>query len=301
MRTHREGKSDWRGCDARRIIRPLWSTKGAIRSRAGVGAGALITWQFGRFGISSFRQATTAPTTLFAPPPITRRRALGSAVERDMPTTARGVAELHEKLETIVGKTSKAELSVLQPDGVYQLLFVGQLAALDVGWVATIASQPLTFYTFRVLELADDGELLRRFEISWLSDPPPPTVVDSTPSSATVTWLTAQVCGMDMTAFAGGHDGLLYQLEVAEGRAWKASRVARFPGLRSHPQHFKVMLQLRGGAQGAQGSLSEVKVTDLRPATWYHFRLRVTYAHGGEEVSTRAVACRATRLVIRRV
>ena len=211
-------------------------------------------------------------------------------------TTGRGVAELHAKLETIVGKTSNTELSLLQPDGEYQLLFVGQLAALDVGWVASIASQPLTFYTFRVLELADDGELLNRFEVSWLSDPPPPTVLDSTPSSATVTWLTAQACGMDMTAFAGGHDGLVYQLEVAEGRAWKASRVARFPGLHSHPQHFKVMLQLRGGARGAQGRFSEVKVTDLRPATWYHFRLRVTYAHGGEEVSTRAAA--STRRVL---
>ena len=203
------------------------------------------------------------------------------------------VAALQERLESKVSSGSSIELSLLQADGSYHLLFVGQLLALDVGWVASsVATSPLTFYTFQVIELADDGSgaPMGRFEISWLTDPEPPHVVEASPSSSSVTWATAQVCGMDMTAFAGSHDGLVYQLEVAEGRAWKASRVARFPGASSHPTDYKVMLQLRGGAQGAQGRTSEVKVTDLRPATWYHFRLRVSYAYGGAEVLSETVA-----------
>ncbi|KAJ1460086.1 hypothetical protein M885DRAFT_458808 [Pelagophyceae sp. CCMP2097] len=202
---------------------------------------------------------------------------------RRISSSARALAK---RLQLPADAGEPIELCVVR-DGAWEVLFCGPCGRLDLEWVASLATdKPLTLFNYRVANLpaagaAADSVAARPREVNWLSDPDPPALHAAGLHDIVVGW--PRVDG------DGGADlPVSFQAEVAEGPSWTPARVqlqrlrdsadeaqlrkAEARGSGASPLRF-VALPPVGDARGA-------KIVDLRPATWYHVRLRATYGGG---------------------
>ena len=80
-----------------------------------------------------------------------------------------------------------------------------------------------------------------------------------------VQWKAVRFCGLDIIL---DKDAVQYILEVAEGHEWRGGMVSKYVSEGSFADYH---LMCRGS------SLLQAEVEDLKPATWYHWRLSIEY------------------------
>lgn len=135
-------------------------------------------------------------------------------------------------------------------------------------------------------------------DVTWLSDPEAPAILEAASREIALGWPVIEGCRGDLLRRAMKHGGAAFQIEVSEGPAWQPARVQQrrlrlaakqatrlSRGGRRSPPSDGEGDETGPGASNAKAFIAleavdgvgGVRVVDLRPATWYHMRLRVTY------------------------
>lgn len=109
-----------------------------------------------------------------------------------------------------------------------------------------------------------------------------PILVDRQSDSLTLQWQPVSFCGAPPTST--NHYSVHYVLEAAEGQEWRSGMSSRFvsdlsiisaareEGVEANPNGEPYRLMCCGPC------LTRVQVTDLKPATWFHWRLAIEYS-----------------------
>ena len=116
-----------------------------------------------------------------------------------------------------------------------------------------------------------------RKEFCWMTEPLAPRLEARDGKSITMVWDPVQCCGVDQSLVSGN---ITYCLEVNQGHQWVPGGVHQFAeGTESGT--FRLM--------GKGVGLTRLRVDDLKPAQWYHWRVRVDYLGSSVVSPARAV------------
>ncbi len=97
------------------------------------------------------------------------------------------------------------------------------------------------------------------------TDPLPPEIVDRTHNSFHVSWSPAKFCGI---VPPHSIDSVSYTLEIAEGVEWKQNFATKYMNDMTASSYRKVC---------SGTNVFSARISDLKPAHWYHLRLVVDY------------------------
>lgn len=177
------------------------------------------------------------------------------------------------------------------------LIYDGPEKQLDLSWVASLCPGPLCSHVYRVAHhLAKDSAPR---EITWLSDPEAPTVLSASMREAVLGWPLIDGCCSERLRRVVSSGGAAFQVEVSEGLSWQPARVQQKspnakgsrphrPGETAMQDRKSVSAFLRLTAVDGRGG---IRIVDLRPATWYKMRLRVTYANESKTIGPSVALC----------
>lgn len=162
---------------------------------------------------------------------------------------------------------SSIEVSVLNAAGEQVEIFNGLPALLPIKLFNAVLTASSTFYVMSIIGFRDTyaPENIVRSEFCWLTDPIPPVAESRTPYSLTLKWEPVSFCGIEGDLF---FDSITYVLEAAEGYEFQSGMVKNFvPDI----AEFDYKLICRGNM------LLQAEIVDLKPSTWYHFRIGIEY------------------------
>ena len=169
-------------------------------------------------------------------------------------------------------------------------IYRGQPSGLTQRYLNNALRSTGTFYIFNIyalknnLSINNHHSLMHRKEFIWLTPLSKPKINDATIYSISVAWGKVRFCG-----YKDGDIGIKlpkvpikYALEIAEGHEWSGHGIANYFITDSTyiPNYIPVYQST---------DTFETKVTDLKPSTWYHIRIKVTY--GGSIIYSRAASC----------
>lgn len=147
-----------------------------------------------------------------------------------------------------------------------------------------------TFYIFNIyalknnLSINNHHNLMHRKEFIWLTPLSKPKINDTTVHSIHVTWDKVRFCGYkdEDIGIKLPKASIKYTLEIAEGHEWSGHGIANYFITDSTyiPNYISVYQST---------DIFEMEVIDLKPSTWYHIRIKVTY--GGSNIYSPAISC----------
>lgn len=168
------------------------------------------------------------------------------------------------------------EVYVLDNTGDPYELFSGYSEDLKISHLAVMLKEAGCFYVFSIVgvdkQYADsvniDIDHIIRKEFCWLTDPCPPEMISRQHDTMVLQWEPVSYCGIDPGSF---DSPLQYILEMCEGQEYRPGTNARFISDLNAMSYSMV-------CKGPE--LTEAHVSDLKPATWYYWRLTIEYSIG---------------------
>lgn len=106
--------------------------------------------------------------------------------------------------------------------------------------------------------------IIRR-DLCWLTDPAPPKLIERNADGMHLRWPKVRFCGVTPPHST---DTVLYSIEISEGVEWKDTKMANYINDITATDYKTVC---------TRANLYSVKIADLKPATWYHIRLVISY------------------------
>lgn len=183
---------------------------------------------------------------------------------------------------TILALSSKEE---------WVTIYRGPSKQLDLTWIASLSPAPLCSQIYRVeycsiissshAQQSPAGNVVGPRDIMWLSDPGEPNVLSTAAREVVLGWPKIEGCRREL------YVGAAFQVEVREGPAWQPVRVQqqklRLTSSERYQQRIFDARRTSGNNTTtaffplkAVDGVGGVRVIDLRPATWYYMRLRVS-------------------------
>ena len=147
-----------------------------------------------------------------------------------------------------------------------------------------------TFYIFNIYAIKnnhsinDNHSLMHRKEFVWLTPLNRPTITNTTIHSMYVKWDSVKFCGYkDNDIYIRlPKTTIIYTLEVAEGHEWSGHGIANhFITDSTYIPNYIAVFE--------SNHIFETQIIDLKPSTWYHIRIKVTY--GGSTMYSSAISC----------
>eukprot|EP01038_Epipyxis_sp_PR26KG_P009077 gene9077-12242_t len=176
-----------------------------------------------------------------------------------------------------------AEIFVLDGNGDPFEVYNGELAELSAHEFQNILREPSCFYFFNISSLQQslavanepENQIILRKELCWLTDPVPPQVSQITHNSFLVSWTPIHFCGID-TPLDDILNTIYYSVEISEGGDYKEGVASRY--VNDSTTSGGNMEQIKNYKSICYNNNTfSVKVTDLKPAKWYHIRLVIDY------------------------
>mmetsp|Transcript_29842 Transcript_29842/g.92266 ORF Transcript_29842/g.92266 Transcript_29842/m.92266 type:complete len:459 (-) Transcript_29842:169-1545(-) len=153
---------------------------------------------------------------------------------------------------------------LLSSSGDWVNVYKGPAKQLDLTWFASLSPAQLCCQVYRV----EYGAVhIEPREVTWLSDLDAPFVLGASTREVVLGWPNIEGCRKKIYSSAS------FQVEVKEGCAWRSSQV---PPQRQRPVsavHDSEFVPLEPVL-----AIDGVHIIDLRPATWYRMRLRISCA-----------------------
>lgn len=184
---------------------------------------------------------------------------------------------------TILALSSKEE---------WVTIYKGLAKQLDLTWVASLSPAPLCSQMYRVeycsimnssfyAQKSPGANVLSPRDIMWLSDPGEPHVLSTSARDVVLGWPKIEGCRRELYTSA------VFQVEVREGPAWQPARVQQQKLRLASSERYQQRIFDEQETSSwndmtaffplkAVDGVGGVRVIDLRPATWYYMRLRVS-------------------------
>jgi hypothetical protein len=180
---------------------------------------------------------------------------------------------LVQKIQSDFENHSVLEVFVLDENGDPMEIFTGPSAELTADLLLDTLAMPGCFYVFSIVgideSLVQSERLTRhamvRKEFCWMTQPNAPRVRAREGKTITLEWDPVHCCGVDPSLVL---PSITYSLEVNVGHAWTPGNVRNF-ATGTATDDFTLMGRGKG--------LTALRVEDLKPSQWYHWRIGVEY------------------------
>lgn len=166
---------------------------------------------------------------------------------------------------------SVIEVYVLDENGDPFEVYDGSVGSLKPSLMEQVLNLSGCLYVFSIIgvdkrhvqSLSTNPENIVKREYSWLTDPEAPNILHRKERAISLEWKPIRFCGVEADV-----KNMQYVLEVAEGHEWRGGIVSKY--VSDIPANdYRVM---------CRGShLLQAEVEDLKPATWYHWRVCIEY------------------------
>lgn len=164
------------------------------------------------------------------------------------------------------------ELSVLDGNGDPFDLFKGSPNSLSKLHIEKALSEPCRFYFltlvgvdkeyFQEVDLHPDYVIRR--EITWLTDPGPPVIIDRKPMRLCFEWPSVKFVGAKPR---NSISSVIYSIEMAEGQKFIGGPQSRsITDITASSEYINVI---------SGHNMLSADINDLKPLTWYHIRLAI--------------------------